>query len=108
VVFVTLLLIVGHPELRAMLFVIDSIGVDLFLLLCVAHIRSYGPIVSTLGVMICGHLIFLASRSIAMLGWVGHVIVPSEGAWSAAYAMSTACIAVLLFVANGPPRLGAR
>jgi hypothetical protein len=97
-VMLTLLFVVLNPELRALLLVIDIIGFDLYLLLCLAQLRSYGPMVGMVGLAIVGHLVALISRLASAASWIGHAIVPGENLWIASSAMMTACFAMALVV----------
>jgi hypothetical protein len=97
-VIFTLLLIIVQPELRVLMIVIDIIGVDLYLLFFLTQLRSYGPLVSMIGLAIAGHLVALISRLASAANWIGHVMVPRECVWIAGSAMMTACIAMALVV----------
>jgi hypothetical protein len=98
-IFVLLLAIV-QPELRALMIIIEIIGFDLYLLLLLAQLRSYGPMVGMIGLAIAGHLVALIYRIASAANWMGHVIVPREGLWIASSAMMTACFALVVILVN--------
>ena len=95
-----LLLIVLQPELRATLLVIDLIGFDVYLLLCLAQIKSYGPMTGLVALAVAGHAAALSGRIASAASWIGHAVFPGEGLWVASGAMAAAILAIALSFAR--------
>lgn len=81
VAFVVLLVVVGNPELRALLLILDFLGADLLLLLLGGYLHHYWPIVVY-------HLKPLFVRIKSSVGWVckwlrwiAFGLIPRDSLW---------------------------
>lgn len=100
VIIFVLLLIVLQPELRATLLIVDLIGFDLFLLLCLAQVRSYGPTVGLVAFAVIGYSGALILRLASAANWAAHIVFPGEGLWIASSAVVAVGFAIALHIAG--------
>ena len=97
IVVTALLVVVLNPELRAMLAFVDALGVAVFVLFLALQSSSWWSATESWSSNVIGWSVRSVRRLAHALRWLGRVIVPRDGVWSAASALSTAlCAAFVL------------
>jgi len=78
---VALLIVVGNPELRALLLILDFLGADLLLLLLGGYLHHYGPMVVFRLKPWFARIASSASSVCKWLRWIAYGLIPRDVLW---------------------------
>lgn len=82
ITILALLVLVGNPELRAFLLVLDFLGADLVLLLLGGYINRYWPVIVFHLRSVMGFVASGASPVWKALRWIAYGLHPRDGQWA--------------------------
>jgi len=78
---VVLLIVVGNPELRALLLILDFLGADLLLLLLGGYLHHYGPLVVFRLKPWFARIASIALSVCKWLRWIAYGLIPRDSLW---------------------------
>jgi hypothetical protein len=79
---VLLLILVLNPEVRAILLVIDYLGVDLVLLLLSGYVSRYWSVIAYYAHAALAFIGVRATHILKRLRWIGYGLHPREAQWA--------------------------
>lgn len=81
IAIVVLLVVVGNPELRAFLLILDFLGADLVILLLGGYLHHYWPLVVCHLQPLFARIASGASWVFRSLRWIGYGLLPRDSLW---------------------------